>query len=472
MASRNISFDTIPASIRKPGVYMEFNTALAVRTLPANLQKMLIIAQKTSAGSVAPATPVQLFSDAEAATQFGAGSQAHLMVRAALKANPYLHLSVCALNDATATAAAWTVTLSGNAGAAGFLRLWIGSRSVEISVASGDTPTAIATALTTELGKYPDLPVTAGRASNVVTLTARNQGTVANQLRISSEQSITTTTCTIAQSVTGATDPDLDTALAAVAGVQYDVIATSLNDATSLGKLKTHLDLYSGPLEQKPGVGVFALDDTVTNGVARSTALNSGRLVNVLLPGTMSPTWETAAAFAAVMAHEEDPARPLNTLALVGIAPPPVASRLTRSQQETCLLGGVTPLQVGAGEAVQIVRAVTTYTTSAAGSPDISLLDVTTIRTLDYVRKACRERCLLRFPREKLSARTPDKVRSEILDVLLKLEDLEIVEEVAANKAGLIAERDLQDPNRLNVKIPTNVVNGLHVLAARIDLIL
>ena len=50
MASKNISFDSIPSSIRKPGKYFEFNTKLAVRTLPANLQRMLIIAQSLTAG--------------------------------------------------------------------------------------------------------------------------------------------------------------------------------------------------------------------------------------------------------------------------------------------------------------------------------------------------------------------------------------------------------------------------------------
>ncbi len=34
MASANIQFDEIRASIRKPGKYFEFNTKLAVRTLP------------------------------------------------------------------------------------------------------------------------------------------------------------------------------------------------------------------------------------------------------------------------------------------------------------------------------------------------------------------------------------------------------------------------------------------------------
>ena len=45
MASTNISFDQIPASIRKPGKCFEFNTTNAVRTLAANGQKRLILAQ-------------------------------------------------------------------------------------------------------------------------------------------------------------------------------------------------------------------------------------------------------------------------------------------------------------------------------------------------------------------------------------------------------------------------------------------
>ena len=58
------------------------------------------------------------------------------------------------------------------------------------------------------------------------------------------------------------------------------------------------------------------------------------------------------------------------------------------------------------------------------------------------------------------------------MDVLRQLEQLEIVEEVEANAAGVLCERDLQDPNRLNVRIPTDVVNGLHVFAGVIDLLL
>ncbi|MGM9990312.1 hypothetical protein [Desulfovibrio piger] len=80
-----------------------------------------------------------------------------------------------------------------------------------------------------------------------------------------------------------------------------------------------------------------------------------------------------------------------------------------------------------------------------------------------------KERIDLRFPREKLSTRAPPKVCSGGLDVLRQLEQLEIVGEVEANTAGVICERDLQAPNRLDCRIPFDV-DGLHVVAGVIDL--
>ncbi|MNG15792.1 Phage tail sheath protein [compost metagenome] len=94
------------------------------------------------------------------------------------------------------------------------------------------------------------------------------------------------------------------------------------------------------------------------------------------------------------------------------------------------------------------------------------------MRTLYYFRQACRDRIRLRFPRSKLSSRTAAAVRSELLDVAKKCEELEILEQVDANANALIVERSQQDVNRLNASIPADVVNGLHVFAGRIDLLL
>ncbi len=478
MASANIAFDTIPASIRKPGKYIEFNTKMAVHNLPGNLQKTLIVGQRLAAGTVPANTVVDIFSDVDAAVFFGYGSIAHLMCSAALQANRYLSLQAIALDDAGAgVAGTQTLTITGPAGSAGVLTVNVGDQAVQIAVAAGDANTAIATALNAQFAKQNTLPVTATVALGVVTLTAKCKGTLGSLIKVSAtalagSAPLSGVTVTVAAGVSGATDPVLATALATVFSGGHNIIISAWNDQTNLTALRTHLDNVSGALEQRGAIGVYGHVGTLSAGTTLAGLINSGRITYSLLPNAFENSYEVAAAYGAVIAFEEDPARPLNTLPLTGILPNPLANRLGRTEQEVCLYNGTTPLEVGPGDKVQIVRAVTTYTLDANGIPDVALLDLTTIRTLDYVRLAIRIRIALRFPREKLSSRTPAKVRSEILDVLYKLEELEIIENVDANLTGVIVERDLQDANRLDAKIPVDVVNGLHIFAGRIDLIL
>ncbi len=471
MASTNIAFDTLPSSIRKPGKYLEFNTKLAVRTLPSNAQNVLIMGTMNSTAKQKPLVPVEVFSDDEAAVLFGYGSIAHMMATAAIRANPYIRLSVIGLAEATSgVAASGKVTVSGTATSSGVLSLYIGTKVVQVAIAKGDTAAESASALA--FAAFPSLPVTAAADTGVVTLTAKNKGALGNDIGFSAQSTASSLTVAVTAMASGDVDPDPADALAAVYNAGHDVIITPYSAQDDLASLREHLDGVSHALEQRGAIGIYALTSTLSQSTTLAALINSGRISGALLPATKSFPWEVAAAYGAVMASEEDPARPLNTLALTGIAPPAVEDRLGRMEQESALANGVTPLEVGPGEVVQIVRAISTYTLDAQGVEDVSLLDITTIRSLDYVRKAVRERIALRFPREKLSSRTADKVRSEIIDVLKKLEALEIVEEVDANLEGLIVERDEQDVDRLNAKIPTDVVNGLHVFAGRIDLLL
>lgn len=363
-----VVIDTIPASIRKPGVYMEFNTSLANRNLPTNAQSICLIVPLGEGATLAANVPTQVFSDLEAKTL--AGEVASEMVAAAIKAYRYVAISIVG------------VVVVGNA------------------------------------------------------------------------------------------EPDISGALASTAQGRFTILVPAWFSQVALTALRTHINTYTDSIEQQSIIGVGALTTTLSAATTLAESLNAGAISLAVLPGTTSTARQVAAAYAAVIASEEDPARPLNTLALAGITVPPVANRLGRTEQEAALANGVTPLEVGAGDVVQIVRSVTTYTTSAAGADDESMLDLTTIRTLYYVRQACRDRIRQRFPRSKLSSKTPAAVRGELLDVLKKLEELEIIEEVDANATGLVVERSTQSASRLNSSIPADVVNGLHVFAARIDLLL
>jgi len=481
MASKNISFDSISSGIRKPGRYTEFNTSLAVSSLPQNDQKVVILAQKTSSGSGTADVPVRIFTTADAILYCGTGSIGHLACKAALEANPNIKLWVVPIDDAVGTPSAGTITVTGIASAAGSIDIWIGNEWINVPVANGAAVNDIAIDIDAAINAIEwKLPVTASVLTNVVTLTARNDGLLGNNIAVAYRiNDVATTTLAVVQPVSGATDPSIANALTAIYPADYNKVVCTLNDATNLALLKTHLGTISSAVEDRPCTGYFGYTGVqATVETLCGTTLNEERITCGFIPYTKtterghSLDYEVAAAYTAVIASEEDPARPHYGMVLPGIAPSNLEKRLSRTQQESCLENGVTPLEVTNSEEIAIVRAITTYTTNSASVADVSMLDLTTILTLDYVALAIETRQALRFPRSKLSEKTPPRVRTQIIDVLKQLETLEIVERVDENLDGIIVERDLVDNNRVNCKIPTDVVNGLAVIANRIDLIL
>lgn len=473
MSSPNISFDNIASSIRKPGKYFEFNSRLAVRTLPSNNQRLLILAQMLASGTAPAGVPVQVFDSATAAILFGRGSHAHLMVAAAIAANRYVQLRVMPLADVGGSvAAAGTVTYTGSATAAGSVTVGVAGRAVTVAIANAATPTAVAAAVKAAIDARPDWPVTATVAAGVLTLTAKNKGTIGNSVAYSVLSETPGVTAVAVQPTGGLNDPDVAAALASLFSAGDEVIAWPYNNQTALTTLRTYLRDRDAPQEMRGAVGAWAFNGSLASGSTLAGQVNGEHMTTGFCPGTTTPAFEMAAIYAAVIASEEDPAKPLNTLVLKGIQPPPLSARLSRTEQEACLNNGLTPFEVGPGEEVQIVRAITNYILDPQAVPDVAWLDLTTIRTMHYVRTSVRSRIALRFPREKKTARVMERIRSEIYDVLIKLEELEIVQNVEANKDGIIVEEDLQDNSRVNARIPVDVVNGMHVFAGRLDLIL
>lgn len=474
MASANINFEKIPASTRKPGVYAEWNTKLAVRNLPTNRQRVLLIAQHTTnLGAVSALTDV--YSAAEVAERYGAGSQAHLMADAAIKAYANAALSIITLADHSAgVAASGKITITGNATTQGVLRVGIGNADVlMVPVAAGDSADTVGKAVKAAIAAQPGLPVSAAEAAGVVTITAKNKGAEGNAIRLLAACNAAGISTTVTAMASGLVNPDIAAALNAVVAEGHHIIACGINDETNLLKLRAHLDTVASPMEKRWAIGVYGQTGTLAQATTLAGRLNHGHIVSAWYRGTPSLPCELAAAFAAVMASEEDPARPLNTLALNSIGVCESKDKTMRTEQENALYNGVTPIETSpAGTQAQIVRAITTYTKTANGTADESLLDVTTVRTLIYVSRACVDRIALRFPRDKLSDRTPPRVRSELIDVLMRCEELEILERVEENLPKLIVERDLQNTGMLNCRIPSDVVNGLHVVGMVVDLYL
>ncbi|EAA2983385.1 phage tail protein [Salmonella enterica subsp. diarizonae] len=472
-----IEIETIPGSTRKPGVYAEFNTRMATRSLPGNLQRMLIIAPMSGADAGVQAKALELhdvFSDDEAAVLFGRGSLAHIMAVSALKANRYLQLQAIGMAELpTAKPATADIALTGPATQSGTLTVWVANTRIDAPVQAGDSAQVISRALLDAVSRQGALPVTAQMATgdSGVTLTARHGGEWGNDIRLSGRTTAPGVTVTVNAMTGGENNASVRDALTAVFAAGHQVIAVPWTDETTLRALREHLTATGDAMEKRGAVGVAGWAGTLATGTTLAGKSNDGRTTVGWHPGSVCLQAEIAAGYAAVIASEEDPARPYNGLEIVGLDVTPLTSRAGRREQENALHNGLAPLEAGPGDKVQIVRAISTYTKSANGTDDPALLDITTMRTLDYARKAWCDRIALRYPRDKATERNRRGVRSELLDVALKLEEEEIIENMTAMKDALIVDKG-EKPGTFRAQIPCQVVKGLHVIAARIDLYL
>lgn len=472
MSKSYIEFDRIPNSIRKPGVYSEYNNKDAVTTLPTNEQEVLIVAPMVG-GSTAFSAPQKVFSDTEAETLFGAGSTAHLMVRQAIKNNPLIRLTVVGLKDHSAgVASVGKVTFTGTATHSGVISVSIAGETYETAAAKAEAVGTIIQRLIALINASRYSSVTASlEGTAVLKLTSKVKGELGNELSLAARSTASGLSVAITNFAGGQRNAQLAAALTSVAGTHYNVIISPFSDNENATALREHLELMASPIEDKPSIGVMGWRGTLATGTTLTSRLNSERITVGWYKRAMESNAMIAAGFGAVIAGEEDPARPLNTLEVKGLTLVDDAQKPLFSEVNQALFNGLSPLEVVVNR-VQISRAITTYTKNVTNTDDPSYLDLTTPRTLDFVRKAIQTRQRLRFPRAKNSPRMPQKVRSEVLDVLYQLEALEIVENVDGWKDRLIVVKNLQDPTYLDLEIPADVVNGLHVIRNKITLIL
>lgn len=471
----SVTFKKIPTSLRKPGCYIEFNIDQASAGLPSGVNKCLLLGQKTSAGTATVNVPYEIYTESDAITYFGAGSILHQMVRAALKANGYVVLYAVAVTDAAeSVAAAGTITFTGPATAAGLLNINIGNITLQKSVAVDETAAEIAADVAELVNDKVLLPVTATVAEGVVTLTAKNKGTLGNAIVISYTNTASGITVTVTAMTGGLVDPDLEAVLTAIKATRWHLIASPYFDTTSLGDLKTHIEAVSDPVEQKGGVVIFPYVGTLANAeTLTANYSSSGRMVCIYLRGTASLPWELSAAAASRISGEEDPALPLDGVVLENIAAPAIADRLLRTEQETCLHNGITPCEVNSKTEVELVRVITTFTQTDSGVASAALLDISKIRCLDYTREAVRDMIKTKYSQAKLDedGKTIGAIKTDIYNVLLKEKDAQILTNVVANKDMIIVEESTNVDGRVNARIPAAVIDGMHIFAGEMLLL-
>jgi phage tail sheath gpL-like len=485
-----IPFASTPSNLRVPFVAAEFDSSRAQQGPAQMPYRALIIGQKIAAGSGTANTIAKVSSADQVSALAGRGSMLHRMAKAWFQNNRFTEVYIGILADNGAgVAATGTITITGPATAAGTIGLYIAGELIQCAVANGDIQNTIATNLAAAINANADLPVTAAAGTNVVTLTHRHKGAVSNDVDVrvnyqDGEKTPAGLTLAIVAMASGATNPVLTTLIASLGDTWFHVIAHPYTDATSLTALETELASRFGPMRMIDGLAFTSAVGTQGQLGSLGDGRNSPHSCICAQPGKnpLTPPCEYGAGLAAVVAYyaAQDPARPFQTLPVTGAKPPAEGDLFTLQERNLELYDGISTSKVASGGVVQIERLVTTSQTNAAGSPDTSYLDATTMLTLMYLRYSWRVRIASKYPRHKLAADgtrfgagqpvvTPKLMKAEAVSWFREMEELGLVEGFDQFKRDLVVERNAQDPNRIDVLLPPDIINQLVVTATNVQ---
>ena len=483
-----ISFPAIPSNWPVPLFWMDFDNSQANSATPP--QRALLLGQTVTAE---PMVPTYVTTPAMAAGLFGAGSMLARMVTAYRNVDPVGELWVIPLADAGgATAATGSIAFTGPATAAGTLALYIAGQVVNVAVTSGMTAAQLATAVVAAITALTTVPVTAaidGTHNYQVDLTARNKGLVGNSIDVrlnyygpqSGEILPAGITAAVTAMSGGATDPDLAAVEALIANNTYDFIALGgYTGSTQLNEMQTIMAdrwAYNEAVYGHVWSAKMDADATGATNLTFGATRNDPHMSVVSYEPSPSPPWEVAATWcgASAVSLKADPAEPTWTLALPKLLPPAKGSSYALSTVASLLQAGLSVQSYQAG-GVLILRNITTYQKNAFGAADNSYFDVQRLYQLMTIARTLKSVTTSKYGRVKLADNgtrisagsnmvTPDIVKGELITQYAQLVDDGIADDIDAFTAGLIVQRNVADPTRLDVLFDPYLINGLAILA-------
>jgi phage tail sheath gpL-like len=471
-----MAIDTaFPADRRLPQVVSEFDLFGKSRAQQPVERIVAVVATKTSAGTATADVPVECFSDGDGDTKFGTGSEASLICRrirsqwrllAALSPSRGAagRIVVCPIvENAGGTAATGTLTVTGTATANGTLILRIGGRFVQVGISSGDLQNSVATKINTAIADAGvRLPVTAGVATNVVTLTYRHKGIQGNRVSIAVWQAVAGTTVTPSGALmtTGAGAPAITNALNALLAKRYLTIAQPWDTATEVTAFKTHLDAAWGPSMHRQRFIEIGSRDSVANINTLATGANDYRISVHAFTNTYGLPLDISAVMAAVFTARDRPNYNWDNIVL-DLDEAPEADVYEETESESLLASGAGPIRVDEQGKVRLARFVTTQTTNGGVRVE-ELLD----RAHPYTIARCAWDIRDLFEKMKEGASVDDAflrgLRTAGFRYLKQRERDGWLQNVDAHATELMVDRHESVAGRVEVQVPESVVPGCH----------
>lgn len=451
-----------------------------------------------TAGQVfGPDTLVPLKTVNDAINLFSPGSPLALMYAQFRSVNSTTPIYVAPVLAATGTNASQTITVTAlgngsvsNGQTSGVIQYQVDQKfPAQCLVNSTDSSNTVATNLALAINGNVNLPVTASAATNVVTITAKVPGARGNNLRgfgnvvSGSGVSLAGAVNTPAYFTSGA-GSDAAGYLNTLNALQtqnqryYYVIpeaGADFVDGTTNGiaiEVQAFVDQQSAPNQGNRERAIFGSNDTVAHTTAVTTTLNDARCEVIqcnkldLTAGELAATWGGA-----ILATESVPltAQDVNfdgfgadqqSQGLWGVPAPLDGSAPSASDVQTCIISGVTPLQVVAGRQTRICKRVTTRWFVLGGSGgtqpvlDLRITDAGVVTVCDRFFDDLSASLAQQFPRQMIGQDTasgappappgvvtPDKVRDTCIGLLTQYGAAGLVN-AASCIAGLIVQQN------------------------------
>lgn len=472
----------IATSNKVPGVYMRVSLGVGQRSSGDATRYVVIFANKNStgtAGTGAVETEIDIFSEDDARTYGGNGSEAYWMCREAIRANPTVAIKLILITESAGTAATGTLVFTGPATAAGTVEVSVMGMTIQVAYASGDANTAVATAVNAAIVAQTDWPVTSTVAVATVTVAARHKGPRGNHLalrgRIIDGAGVTVTGPALGYLTAGATSDTPQNCLDIELAVQRHYLVAPYSDATNLAMFKTHLDAEDEPANDHRKQCVFGSLDTVANTTTVATGLNLARMQCAWMEGSDNTPAMMAAALASYRSGKEstDPAYNYNGDVLAPLLPHfRIADRPLNTELVSALNNGITPLASTNSGEVYIVRSVTCRSQDASAHADYRVLDTSKVTVPDFIAEDIQLAMEDRFAHFKASndpaegespppnVATPSMVRDLIFERLNSAEDAGMLAlgSVLTNEAATVVNLNTTAVGRFDFVAPIDVI--------------
>jgi phage tail sheath gpL-like len=377
----------------------------------------------------------------------------------------------------TAVAAEGAIAVDGNAAAAGSGTVRIGGIEAEFPIAKNDGADQILPAIKTAIATKLEMPVIAGDiVDSELAVTAKWKGETGNDIKIKIKTSVSGLTFGITEMSSGALDPDVEGALAAIGQIWETFILScfSWNKESRLNQYQLFSEGRWSELEKKPClVAHGSVDDYAVRTAA--TDLRKNDYGNFLIQSTGSdelPFVIAARGLVSDIMANANSNPPLGYSGkLTGLAAGEDEAQENYQTRNNAVAKGAST-NIKTGSVAELNDVITFYHPEGENIPSkryvvdlVKLMNVVFNVRLIMEANEKKGAPLVSDKTPTSNPRTiqPKMVKTELMNLANSLARASIIQEPEFTKENMVVKIDSANPKRLNVQYPVKLSGNLEV---------